>query len=250
MTQAFNLSQLANNVNTSGQISLASGVSSTLPITNGGTGQITQQAAINALAGAVTNSYVLKGNGTNVTMSALSATDIASGILPSANGGTNNGFTAFTGPSTSQKTFTLPDTNATLLYDGGALGTPASGTLSGCTVDGTNKVGYLTIPQNSQSATYTLVLADAGKHILHPASDTTTRTYTIPANGTVAYDIGTAINFVNMSANNVTIAIGGTDTLTLAGSGATGSRTLTQYGTATALKITSTSWIISGSNLS
>jgi hypothetical protein len=49
--------------------------------------------------------------------------------------------------------------------------------------------------------------------------------------------------------NTVTIAIT-TDTMYLAGSGATGSRTLAAYGVATAVKVTSTSWIISGSNLS
>jgi hypothetical protein len=29
-------------------------------------------------------------------------------------------------------------------------------------------LGFLAIPQNSQSTAYTCVLADAGKHILHP----------------------------------------------------------------------------------
>lgn len=38
-----------------------------------------------------------------------------SGILPSANGGTANGFTKFDGPTTSEKTFTLPDASATLV---------------------------------------------------------------------------------------------------------------------------------------
>jgi hypothetical protein len=131
---------------------------------------------------------------------------------------------------------------------GGALGTPSSGTLSGCTVDGTNAVGYLNIPQNSQSAAYTLVLADAGKHIFHPSTDANARTYTIPANSSVAYPTGTAISFVNMTSQVVTIAIN-TDTMYLAGAGTTGSRSLAQYGTATALKMTSTTWIISGSGL-
>jgi hypothetical protein len=71
----------------------------------------------------------------------------------------------------------------------GALGTPSSGTLSNCTVDGTNSVGYLNIPQNSQSAAYTCVLADAGKHIFHPSTDANARTFTIPANSSVAYPI-------------------------------------------------------------
>jgi len=128
------------------------------------------------------------------------------------------------------------------------LGTPTSGTLSNCTVDGTNSVGYLNIPQNSQSAAYTLVLSDAGKHIYHPTTDANARTYTIPANSSVAYPIGTAISFINMTSQVVTIAIT-TDTMYLSSAGTTGSRSLSQYGTATAVKITSTSWIISGSGL-
>jgi hypothetical protein len=131
---------------------------------------------------------------------------------------------------------------------GGVLGTPSSGTLSACTVDGTDAVGFRNIPQNSQSAAYTLVLADSGKHILHPASDANARTFTIPANSSVAYPIGTAITFINMTSQVVTIAIT-TDTMYLSSAGTTGSRSLAQYGSATAIKITSTNWIISGSGL-
>ena len=114
-----------------------------------------------------------------------------------------------------------------------------------------NNIGYLNIPQNSQSAAYTCVLGDAGQHILHPAADTTARIFTIPANASVAYPIGTAITFVNQNGTGgvVTIAIT-TDTMRLAGAGTTGSRTLARNGTATALKITATEWIISGSGLS
>jgi hypothetical protein len=109
-------------------------------------------------------------------------------------------------------------------------------------------VGYRNIPQNSQSAAYTLVLADAGKHIFHPVGDNNARTFTIPANSSVAYPIGTAITFINMAVANVTIAIT-TDTLTLSPAGTTGSRTLATNGSATCIKITSTSWLISGSGL-
>ena len=129
------------------------------------------------------------------------------------------------------------------------LGTPASGDLSNCTADGTNAVGFRNIPQISKSAAYTLVLTDAGKHILHPSADTTARTFTIPANSSVAYPIGTAITFVNQNAGGVvTIAIT-TDTMRLAGAGTTGSRTLAANGVATAVKLTATEWIISGAGL-
>jgi hypothetical protein len=135
------------------------------------------------------------------------------------------------------------------VVNGGALGTPSAGNVSNCTVDGTNAVGFRTIPQNSQSAAYTLVLADSGKHILHPSADTTARTFTIPANASVAFPIGTAVTFVNQnSAGVVTIAIT-SDTMRLAGAGTTGSRTLAANGVATAIKLTATEWIISGVGL-
>lgn len=105
------------------------------------------------------------------------------------------------------------------------------------------------IRQNSKSAAYTTVLTDSGKHILHPSADTTARTFTIDSNANVAYTIGTAITFVNQaSAGVVTIAIT-SDTMRLAGAGTTGSRTLAANGIATALKITATEWIISGTGL-
>jgi hypothetical protein len=123
-----------------------------------------------------------------------------------------------------------------------------SGATNTLTVDGTDEVGFRNIPQNSQSAAYTLVLADSGNHIFHPVGDNNARTFTIPANASVAYPLGTAITFINMAAANVTIAIT-SDTMNLSSAGTTGSRTLAQYGSATAVKITSTNWIISGSGL-
>ena len=127
-----------------------------------------------------------------------------------------------------------------------ALGTPTSGNLSSCTTNGTDPIGFLGIPQNSQSAHYTLVLADAGKHIFHPLADTA-RTYTIPANSSVAYPLGTVLTFINLSTAVVSIAIT-TDSL-IYQSGATGTRSLARYGSATAIKVTSTQWLISGSNV-
>lgn len=129
-----------------------------------------------------------------------------------------------------------------------ALGTPSSGILSNTTVDGTNGVGYINIPVNSQSTAYTTVASDAGKVIFHPSSDSNARTFTIPANSSVAYPVGTTLTFINMSSSSVTIAIT-TDTMYLSSAGTTGSRTLAQYGSATAVKMTSTTWLISGSGL-
>jgi hypothetical protein len=138
---------------------------------------------------------------------------------------------------------------AVVLFDG-ALGTPSSGTLSSCTVDGTDAVGFRNTPVNSKSEDYTLLLADSGKTIFHPAADTNDRTFTIPAESSVNYAVGTVVTFINLSANDLTIAIT-TDTMYLAGDGATGSRTLAQYGVASAVKVADTTpvWVISGNGL-
>jgi hypothetical protein len=61
------------NQNTTGT---ASNVTGTVAIANGGTGQTTRQAAIDALAGAVTAGFYLRGDGTDVVMSAIQAADV------------------------------------------------------------------------------------------------------------------------------------------------------------------------------
>lgn len=45
MTQAYNLSQLANNLNSSGQLDAADGLVNAVPVANGGTGATTPEAA-------------------------------------------------------------------------------------------------------------------------------------------------------------------------------------------------------------
>ena len=75
------------------------------------------------------------------------------------------------------------------------------------------------------------------------------RTVTIPANSSVAFEIGTTIVFISGPGATTTIAIN-SDTMYLAGSGATGSRTLAAHGMATAVKVASTTWYISGNGLS
>jgi len=107
-----------------------------------------------------------------------------------------------------------------------------------------NSIGYRGLPQNSQTASYTLALADAGKHI-----SITTGGVVIPANSSIAFPVGTAVVVFNNSGSNQTISIT-TDTLRQAGTANTGSRTLAQYGLATCVKVASTTWVISGAGLS
>lgn len=98
-----------------------------------------------------------------------------------------------------------------------------------------------------KSAAYTTVLGDGGGTIVHSASDNNARTFTIDSNANVAFPLYTTIVFMNLD-NTVTIAIT-SDTLTLAGTASTGSRTLAVNGVATAVKIGTTSWLISGPGL-
>ena len=90
-----------------------------LPVANGGTGGTSAQLGINSLAGAVTSGQYLRGNGTNVVMSAIQAGDVptlnqsttgtaanVTGVVAVANGGSGvatltgilkgNGTSAFT----------------------------------------------------------------------------------------------------------------------------------------------------------
>lgn len=159
-----------------------------------------------------------------------------------------------TATSINKVAITAPATGSTLtVADGKTLTASNSITLAGTdsttmTFPGAScNVGYLEVPQNSQSTAYTAVLSDSGKHIFHPSTDNNARTFTIPANSSVEYPVGTVLTFVNM-ANTVTIAIT-SDTMYLAGAGTTGSRTLAAYGVATAIKMTSTTWMISGTGL-
>lgn len=104
------------------------------------------------------------------------------------------------------------------------LGTPTSGNLSNCTVDGTNLIGYRNLPQNAKTGSYTLLASDLGKSIPN-----TTGGWTV--NNSV-FTGGDAVVIYNNSASSQTITQGAGVTLRLAGSATTGNRTLAGYGIA------------------
>jgi hypothetical protein len=131
------------------------------------------------------------------------------------------------------------------VYNGSGVLTSTGSPAAATTSTGASGFGYMGLPQNgATTGAYGIVAADAGKHIYSSA----TRTITIPANATIAMPIGSTVVFIAGSGATVTIAIT-SDTMYLAGLGTTGSRTLAAFGMATAVKITSTSWIISGNGL-
>jgi len=104
------------------------------------------------------------------------------------------------------------------------------------------------LPINSLSAAKTFTVAEMNQTWYHPSSDANARTWTIDSNSNAPAPLGNFIQFINRSANAVTIAIT-SDTLVWSPAGTTGSRTLAQYGVATAVKTTTTEWFISGSGL-
>ena len=206
-------------------ITSITGLTTPLTVAQGGTGSATAGAARTALGATTVGGNVftltnpsavtfLRFNADN-TVSALDAATFRSAISAAASGA-NTDITAL-------------DQDVTIT----ATGTIAADTL-----------GYRGLPQNSQTSAYTLVLADAGKHI-----SITTGGVIIPANGTTAFPVGTAIVVFNNSGSNQTISIT-TDTLRQAGTANTGSRTLAQYGLATCVKVASTTWVISGAGVS
>ena len=122
----------------------------------------------------------------------------------------------------------------------GGAGLSISNTGAITSADLADAFGYKGLPQNSQTSSYTLALADIGKHI-----SITTGGVVIPANASVAFPIGATIVVFNNSGGNQTISIT-SDTLRLAGTATTGSRTLAQYGLVTLVKVASTVWVATG----
>jgi hypothetical protein len=103
-----------------------------------------------------------------------------------------------------------------------------------------NSIGYRGLPQLTKTASYTLALDDAGKQI-----SITTGGIVIPANASVAFPIGTTIVIYNNSAAAQSITIT-TDTLRLAGSSSTGTRSIAQRGLGTLVKVAAAEWVVSG----
>ena len=163
-----NVSWSTNTFDYSGSITSATWNGTTVALNRGGTGQTTAQAAMNSFAGAVTSGSYLRGNGTNVVMSTIQVTDVPTlnqnttgsaatlttaraiygnnfdgsaaltQIIASTYGGTGNGFTKFSGATTTEKTYTLPDATTTILTTNAAVtiaqGGTGSTTLAGASI--------------------------------------------------------------------------------------------------------------------
>jgi len=189
-------------------------------------------------------------NGTTTTINSVTLTvddkNIELGSTGSPTDATADGG-GITLKGTTDKTFTYVDSTGVWTANIGVAATSFTGLAAAATTASTAaSVGYMGIPQSATATTATLAIGDAGKHIY---VTTNSQTITIPANSVVPYPIGTAITFIaGPSATTVSIAIA-SDTMYLAGTGTTGSRTLAAYGSATAMKVSATAWFIAGTGL-
>jgi len=196
-----------------------------------------QRLTINS-TGNVTVNAPASGNALTITPVAN-----ANGLVVNAPNTASQSFGAIiqAGTNSSDYSFKINNAATTTTY----FQVRGDGVVSGN--DGTNlfELGYKDVPENSQSISYTCVLSDRGKVIAELTSGTT---LTIPANASVAYPVGTVLTFANLSGGNISIAIN-SDSMTLAGTATTGTRTLASNGLATAMKLVSTGWLISGAGL-
>jgi hypothetical protein len=224
----------------------------TLPATAGGTGQASYAVgdllyastttALSKLADVATGNALISGGvGVAPSWGKVELGTHVSGTLLVANGGT--GATTLTGVLKGNGTsaFTAATAGTDYVAPGGALGTPSSGTLSSCTVDGTNAVGFKKVPQSGSDKTtsYPLATTDVGKFIGVGSGGS----ITIPD---ATFATGDIISLFNNTSGDITITcsittayIGGvnTDMATM---------TLATRGVATVLFISGTVCVVNG----
>ena len=204
----------------------------------------------------VANNNVLRYNSTssvweNIPQTSLDAGTVTNGVYTTGNqtiGGTKT-FSSTISGSISGNAGTVTNGvyttgNQTIAGDKTFSGTTA---LASTSTIGGAVIGYRDVPVTISNAATTFALADAGKAF--GKDNGTAYTYTIPANGTVAFPIGTVITvFNNNATSNNTVAIT-TDTLRLAGTTTTGSRTVAPFALCTLFKVSSTVWMASGAGV-
>jgi hypothetical protein len=100
---------------------------------------------------------------------------------------------------------------------------------------------------NSQTATYTVVLAD-NKNTLVTMNVATANDFLIPTNASVAFPIGSVINVVQTGVGKTTIEAvsSGTTTISSTGATATAPELRAQFSAASCVKVATDTWIILG----
>jgi hypothetical protein len=186
------------NTATSGTVTLAG----TLIAANGGTGFASYTVgdilfastttALSKLAGVATGNALISGGvGAAPSYGKIGLTTTVSGILPGANGGTNNAFFEVTGPATALKTFTFPNASATVLTTNAlvtvAQGGTGVGTLTGIAYgNGTSAFTAATAAQVVAVISTTAVTNATNAANVTIIDDTTTNAtvYPVWSNGT------------------------------------------------------------------
>ena len=147
---------------------------------------------------------------------------------------------------------TLSSLTVTGNVSGGNLTTGAqvvaTGNITGANITATaniadSKGDVRSIPVNTQNTGYTLVAADSGKVV-----NMTTGNVTVPA-GVFASPFGQAITIYNDQNSSNAVVSGAGVTMRLAGTAATGNRTLARYGLATVVCVSANTFVISGAGL-
>ena len=95
----------------------------------------------------------------------------------------------------------------------GDLGTPASGNLTNCTVDGTNQIGYRDLPAvGTKTGSYTLATGDVGKYVQVGSGGSITIPDATFAEGDVVIIANNTSSNVTITCTITTAYIAGTDT--------------------------------------
>lgn len=111
-------------------------------LSDGGTGQVSAQAAMNALAGGVTTGQYLRGNGTNVALSAIQAGDV-----PTLNQSTTGNAATATSAANVSGTVAIANGGTSAVTAAAALAALGAVPLAGGTM-----TGALTLPNNPAAA--------------------------------------------------------------------------------------------------
>jgi hypothetical protein len=100
---------------------------------------------------------------------------------------------------------------------------------------------------NAQTATYTVVLADADQKLV-TMSVAGANDFLIPTNANVAFPTGTVINMIQIGAGQTTIkaVTSGTTTISSTGATATAPKLRAQFSAASCIKVATDTWYVIG----